>query len=367
MKERPMRWVICLAMMLGTAAPAFAADAWGKLMISFRLFLTFYKCPSNCPSGRSGMAALRGRRTRSAARRLMTTFGLLASLLSPAFAADYDLPILRGSQTPLPVAPATTVGPATFTRWSGLYFGGVVSYTTTSADFINTTAPLIHFSLRSTTLEQQVAPSGIAVLGRGSDVGFGGGGFFGYNTQWQDLILGVEATYNHTNLNTTAASSAIARIFPSLNNEVALSATGRLDLTDYAEARFRAGYIVGNLLPYGFMGVAVGRASYSVTTLADVAQFTPSGAPFLVPNYTCIGTGGGVTLNAAGLCQDFPFSNSVGQNNALLWGFSVGAGLDWALTQHFFLRGEFEFVQFAPISAINLALFSGRVGAGYKF
>jgi hypothetical protein len=28
---------------------------------------------------------------------------------------------------------------------------------------------------------------------------------------------------------------------------------GHLDLTDYAEARGRAGYIVGNLLPYGFL------------------------------------------------------------------------------------------------------------------
>jgi outer membrane immunogenic protein len=66
-------------------------------------------------------------------------------------------------------------------------------------------------------------------------------------------------------------------------------------------------------------------------------------------------------------CQFISFTNSAGQDNALLWGFSVGAGLDWALTQNFFLRGEFEFVQFAPISNINLPLVSGRVGAGYKF
>jgi opacity protein-like surface antigen len=39
-----------------------------------------------------------------------------------------------------------------------------------------------------------------------------------------------------------------------------------LDLTDYGTARGRAGYVVGNLLPYGFIGMAVGRASYSVNT-----------------------------------------------------------------------------------------------------
>ena len=51
-----------------------------------------------------------------------------------------------------------------------------------------------------------------------------------------------------------------------------VNAAGSLDLTDYGEARFRAGYVVGNLLPYGFIGMAVGRASYSVSTIAVVAQ-----------------------------------------------------------------------------------------------
>jgi hypothetical protein len=123
MKERPMRWVFCLLMLFGMA--------------------------------------------------------------SSALAADYDLPILRGSSQP--PAPVVTVGPATFTRWSGIYFGGVVSYNNSNTDFVNTTAPLIHFSLRSTTLEQTAAPSSIAVLGKGSDNTVGGGAFFGYNTQWQDL------------------------------------------------------------------------------------------------------------------------------------------------------------------------------------
>ncbi|MGC1352024.1 MAG: outer membrane beta-barrel protein [Xanthobacteraceae bacterium] len=274
---------------------------------------------------------------------------------TPALAADYDLPILRGSEPP---APVVTVGPATFTRWSGFYVGGVASYNNATTDFINATQPLVAFSLRATTLEEQVHPSGIAVLGKGADSAFGGGAFLGYNTQWQDLILGVEATYTHTNLSTTATGSAVARIFPTVTDAVALNASGHLNLTDYGEARFRAGYVVGNLLPYGFMGLAVGRASYSVSTIANIAQPTNTGNP----DYSCLNTGVSTPT-----CQFISFTNSAGQDNALLWGFSVGAGLDWALTQNFFLRGEFEFVQFAPISNINLPLVSGRVGAGYKF
>jgi outer membrane immunogenic protein len=293
MKERPMRWVFCLAMVLGTA--------------------------------------------------------------TPALAADYDLPILRGSEPP---APVVTVGPATFTRWSGFYVGGVASYNNATTDFINATQPLVAFSLRATTLEDQVHPSGIGVLGKGADSAFGGGAFLGYNTQWQDLILGVEATYTHTNLSTTATGSAVARIFPTVTEAVALNASGHLNLTDYGEARFRAGYVVGNLLPHGFMGLAVGRASYNVSTIANVAQ----PASTANPDYSCLQTGVSTPT-----CSFFSFTNSAGQDNALLWGFSVGAGLDWALTQNFFLRGEFEFVQFAPISNINVPLVSGRVGAGYKF
>jgi outer membrane immunogenic protein len=251
------------------------------------------------------------------------------------------------------------VGPATFARWSGFYFGGAFSYGSATSDFSTATRPLVHFSLQHTTIEDQAQPSQFEVLGRGSSVVPGVGGFVGYNMQWQDLVTGVEATYTHTNFNTTAPSAAFARIFPSLSTEVGVAASGRLDLTDYGEARFRAGYVVGNLLPYGFVGMAVGRTSYSVSTFADVTQSTSTTS---TPDYSCVGTGG-----ATATCQDIPFFNSAGQNNALLFGFSVGGGLDWALTQNIFVRGEFEFVQFAPITNISVAIISGRVGARYKF
>jgi opacity protein-like surface antigen len=54
-----------------------------------------------------------------------------------------------------------------------------------------------------------------------------------------------------------------------------------LDLTDYGTARGRAGYVVGNFLPYGFIGMAVGRASYSVNTAPLVQQ--TSDEPNLTP------------------------------------------------------------------------------------
>jgi opacity protein-like surface antigen len=295
-------------------------------------------------------------------RRMRWVFCLLMvfGVASPALAADYDLPILRGTAMPVaPIAPVMTVGPATFTRWSGFYFGGAFSYGSATSDFSTATQPLVQFSLQHTSVEDEVDPSQFQVLKRGSAVAAGVGGFLGYNMQWQDLITGVEATYTHTNFNTTAPASSVTRIFSGLSTQVGVTGTGRLDLTDYGEARFRAGYVVGNLLPYGFIGMAVGRASYSVSTLVDATEDdrTP-------PAFDCAGSG---VATPGTHCQDFLFSNSAGQNNALLYGYAVGGGLDWALTPNVFVRGEFDFVQFAPISNISLAIISGRVGVGYKF
>jgi outer membrane immunogenic protein len=278
-------------------------------------------------------------------RRLLVALGLVGGLLSPAFAADYDLPILRGSEPPPPV---TTVGPATFTRWSGFYVGGDFSYNNANVDFSSATQPSVAFSLQDTVVQQQFSPSQLQALGSVSDNAFGFGGFLGYNTQWQDLILGVEGNYTHTSLSVmTSSSGTISRSFtPPAGNVVNVTinnATGHFDLTDYAEARARAGYIVGNLLPYGFVGFVVGRGGYSVSTDVDL---------------TCIG---GFS------CIGFPQTPGAGQSNALLYGFSIGGGLDWALTQNVFLRGEFEFVQFAPISNILVSIVDARAGVGFKF
>jgi len=171
------------------------------------------------------------------------------------------------------------------------------------------------------------------------------------------LILGVEATYTHTNLNTTAPSSPLARVLPAVSTAVSINANGSLDLTDYSEVRFRAGYVVGNLLPYGFIGMAVGRASYSLSTGTFVAQTATSTST----DVSCLGGASTPT------CSSFFFSNSAGQNNALLYGYAVGGGLDWALTPNVFARGEFDFAQFAPISNISISVISGRAGAGIKF
>jgi outer membrane immunogenic protein len=84
---------------------------------------------------------------------------LVLATASPAIAADLDLDILRGSQP---------VGPATFTRWSGFYVGGQVGFGDANADFSSATQPLVHYSLRESTLENENSVSTWPVLGRGA-------------------------------------------------------------------------------------------------------------------------------------------------------------------------------------------------------
>ena len=277
----------------------------------------------------------------------------LAALVfaSPAFAADLDLDILRGSQP---------VGPATFTRWSGFYLGGQIGFGDANADFSGASQPLVHYSLRESTLENENSISTWPVLGSGGSDAIGYGGFVGYNTQWQDLVLGLEGNYTHTAFATTASSSPMigqeGRVVSAGGTQytVNLTGTGQLEITDYASLRARGGWVLGNFLPYGFAGLAIGRGNYSVTS--QVYGQGNSATPAYFPCDATLPT-----------CVDYNYSNSAAQNGALLYGFSVGGGLDWALTQNIFLRGEFEYVQFAPIANIVASIISARVGAGLKF
>jgi outer membrane immunogenic protein len=117
-------------------------------------------------------------------RRLLAALGLIG-LSFPAFAADYELPTLRGTQTFVPAYP-------TYFSWQGAYAGGQLSYTSASANFSGATQPLVAFSLRQSVLGAVATPDQWQVLGRRDAGAAGFGGFVGYNVQWDYAIIGVE-------------------------------------------------------------------------------------------------------------------------------------------------------------------------------
>jgi len=281
-------------------------------------------------------------------RRLLVALGLMG-LISPAFAADYELPILHGSQPVAPIAPVTTVGPATFTRWSGFYFGGQLGYNAANADFSSVVA--------AQTGLWQTLPTSLWPTLVAADHGEAAyGGFIGYNAQWQDLILGIEANYNHTSISMVAPNSSIQQtvevtssgavthiynIEPNPGSHVPTGATGAVsNLDDYGSLRARAGWILGDFLPYGFVGFALGQANVNVTAnFYAVDELNPT------TNVICAPCTGGV--------------------NGALYGLTAGVGMDVALTQNIFVRGEFEYVQF--YGDVEIAILAARIGVGLKF
>jgi outer membrane immunogenic protein len=272
---------------------------------------------------------------------------ILLTLASPAAAADLDFDFLRGSET---------VGPGTYTRWSGFYVGGQIGYGWASTDFAGSTAPEIAYVLRETDLENNITPSQWPILGTATAVAPRFGGFVGYNTQFEDVIFGVEANLDHGAFKLAAPNNPISRTTAadSTGNaySVTLTGSGDVDTMDFLTFKARAGYVVGNFLPYGFAGFALGLANVSVTGAISGVEYTS-------------GTIG--TCTASAPCIPFAFSNSYAHNNDVLYGYTVGGGVDIALTPNVFGRVELELDQFIMPQNLMLTATTARIGAGYKF
>jgi outer membrane immunogenic protein len=266
-------------------------------------------------------------------RRLLAAFGLMVSI-SPALGAD--LPVLRGSDRYLPLPPTPV-----FLRWEGFYAGGQISFNGAHMDF-NPSASLPGSLLVSGAGNTFTVPVG---TGQRDPRGFGFGAFAGYNTQWDDVVVGGEINYNHVSLTATATqisqSSAVALVDGHAYDLSALG-TNSLRITDYATFRARAGWVVDCILPYLMVGLAVGNAQ--ITHLASVTATPTAGGP----GTAFVATGGD-------------------QGSQVAWGYSAGVGIDVAVAPEVFLRAEYEFVQFAPISGMNASINTLRAGAGYKF
>lgn len=146
------------------------------------------------------------------------------------------------------------------------------------------------------------------------------GGFVGYNVQWdQNLVLGLDGGYSRpTSLETSS----------SVSDGLGNTQTASFKLVDYATFRARAGYAFGQFLPYAFVGGAVGRINYATTE-------------------------NGVVVDA--------------KDNAYTAGFVAGLGIDVKLLPNVFLRGEWEYIAFSPVSDNRSSINTARVGVGVLF
>lgn len=300
---------------------------------------------------------------------------VLLCAFAPGAAAQEFGPALRGTQ------PITQPN---YPHWGGFYFGGDVDFGGGNITFSNVTQAPLAYALRDTVIEQDFDPSSWPLVGNATVQSAFPGAFAGYDMQWEDIILGAEATYAHPNVTASAPSTPMGRSFteaPDSNGNITEyvingSASASLRLTDYATLRARAGWAVNNIfLPYGFFGLALGRGTYSTDASVAWTQVTSSPTviltqtsngitvttiPAVTPSLPCTGTYANCTY------ANYEAGNTE-SGNVWLYGFDAGVGVDIALLRNVFLRGEFEYVHFFPEKGITLDLATARAGVGVKF
>ena len=218
-------------------------------------------------------------------------------------------------------AAPVAMAPAPFS-WTGFYIGANVGGAWTGNNGGSDFGPLFP---PFTVLAPQAAiptliPGQLDVLGGGGRrSGFIGGGQIGYNYQVNQFVFGVEADAVGSDLK--GSSSSATRSFgppillATVNQTVTLD-TGRIDWM--ASFRGRAGFAVNQALFYVTGGAAVAEFGGSTTTVVN-------GPGIAIPAGTFVATNGG---------------------NHTRWGWTVGAGAEWAFTQNWSLAGEYRHTDF---------------------
>ena len=273
----------------------------------------------------------------------------LVGLTSHATAGEFELPTLRGSSPFIPEAPR-------YMNWGGVYVGGQLGIGNANMNFAGATQSLIAHMLRTTALENEQHPSEWTVLGQASTTGSFGGGFVGFNTQWDDAMLGIELNYNGGKFFTNAPLEPIRRVVAAGGNVYLLNLSGdaSMRITDFGSARVRAGWVAGNVLPYATGGFAFGRADVTRSARVQGVENPPAGYP-------------GVPCSSAPNCTEFDFTESQSKKGAWIYGWSAGGGVDMMIMPRFFVRAEYEYLRFTKVEGIQAWIHTGRLGVGVKF
>lgn len=272
----------------------------------------------------------------------MRRFLLVAAMVATATATQAaDMPdFLRGSFT----------APVARTNWQGAYIGGQASYGAADMDFTNSGQDLLAKLLNNIDVEQEFNISKWPLQTKTNTQNSGLGGFFGYNAQWSDVVVGVELNYIHGKFNNSSSGSQTRIFFFPTDYQTTAFASSRssMNMTDYGSLRVRGGYAFGCFLPYLFGGVALGQAN--INRRADYGLF-----------YQFVG-------DPAHPKPDLgPFSRGITDtaNAHFIYGYSGGLGVDIMLFANLFVRAEWEYLRFtAPVdTTVNTV----RAGIGYKF
>ena len=292
-------------------------------------------------------------------RRLLVIFGLIATV-SSASAADYDTPVLRGSEELVPVARA----PAYVPRWGGFYGGLQAGYSASRMGFGTGVNDLASYAVRSTVLESAInnLTTLSAVDTSASSVGL----YFGYNSKWESLVMGFEVNYSHMALQGDSSDSLSVAYANDAGappghhftyDPLTVSGNESVRITDLATFRGRAGWTVGQFMPYAFVGAALARVD--VTRSATVS--------YTRNDYMDVITANGTITVFNGSTNSGPLTQSDVKNGGFYWGYTAGLGLEFEIMPRVIARGEWEYVELPNVKGMGVSINTLRGGVGLKF
>jgi outer membrane immunogenic protein len=243
---------------------------------------------------------------------------------SVAQAADMpDLPILRGGFTDGLTSARV--------NWQGFYVGGQADYGSVTSKVPGN----INSDMQAPT--NFVRPSNAAYnwqpLGDAHSINNGYGAFAGYNSQWDDVVVGFEANYIHDGFRPRTNSVGPRYLADNVTLESLTYSDAVVKLSDFGSMRVRGGYVIGCFLPYLFVGTGFGGQTVdrSISAFPDPVR--------------------------SGSTHD--------SKSKLVFGYTAGAGFDVMLIGGLFARAEYEYRRVT--SNIESNVNTVRAGLGYKF
>ena len=249
-----------------------------------------------------------------------------------------DMPVLRGG---------FFEPPARGVSWQGAYLGVQAGYGSSDENFGRSTNAMNASLLVNTLIEAEMGVSSWPLgFGKASSRSASLGGFAGYNSQWDDVVYGIEVSYLHGKFGGSSTGGMARRSLLSdgLIHSVDSQSTAYISIQDIATFRARAGYAFGSFLPYMFGGFALGNGEIGRTVnVVDTERNATTGAPL----------------------RRISLSDAQIQHGHLLYGYTAGLGVDVNLIGGLFLRAEWEYLRFT--SSVDTTINTVRAGLGYKF
>jgi outer membrane immunogenic protein len=289
--------------------------------------------------------------------RRSSVLALVSLLASPVLAADMGpAPILRG---PLPQAEDAV-------DWTGFYAGGFGGFSQMEFEPRQAGVGLVREMLRASAYLNPGRADEIVASSRTTTNATGFGLYAGYNWMVEDYVVGLEADYTRAQLkgNSTAGRDGFFSLpdgssFPRDDYRYTTSTTSRLKISDFGTIRGRLGAPMGSFMPYLTGGLSWARASYGNTAalVSDTRNVTQVVNPFT----------GATTTNYGPWAPAASYALKDGSRTRFVFGYAVGAGVDWAVTQNLILRAEVMHVRFGNAGDTSTSINSARAGAAIKF